>query len=178
MALRLIWTLGAVQDLESIADYIDRESGLVLILVALAFGVGGYRYVVEPTDSASIGRPTAGTTDFEQSYDLDELLARADVGQGRVLYLQCQGCHSLVTGEQNPRGPNLVGIVGRRLAADPGYSYSDEVRTKDFVWDAAQLDRFLRQPSEILPRSRMTMVPLSSPQERANLIAYLEGVSG
>jgi cytochrome c len=68
----------------------------------------------------------------------------------------------------------LYGLLGRRVAADPGYAYSDEVRSKDFRWTPEQLDQLLRQPSEILPRSRMTMIPIARPKERADLIAYLQ----
>ncbi len=157
----------------------DRESALALGLTLAVILVAAYRHAVAPPGVAPLADGgTQVTATPDPDYDLDELLARANPGQGRVLYLQCQACHPLVPGERSTRGPNLAGLLGRPVAGDPGYGYSDEVRALEFRWTPEQLDRLLRRPGDVLPRSRMTMLPLGRPEERADLIAYLQSRAG
>ncbi|MGH7678109.1 MAG: PQQ-dependent sugar dehydrogenase, partial [Gemmatimonadaceae bacterium] len=46
------------------------------------------------------------------------------VTRGAIIAGQCKSCHSLESGAPAAIGPNLSGVVGRRVASSPGYAYS------------------------------------------------------
>jgi cytochrome c len=51
------------------------------------------------------------------------------------------------------------------------------MRDANLVWDEATLNRFLSDPDEVVPGSRMSIIGLSDPQARADIIAYLKKAS-
>jgi cytochrome c len=51
-------------------------------------------------------------------------------------------------------GPNLHGVMARRVAGDPAFDYSpvlEAAREQGDAWDAARLMRFLADPEEMYP---------------------------
>jgi glucose/arabinose dehydrogenase len=100
-----------------------------------------------------------------------------ELAHGRALFQQnCAICHADTLGPNHRpitrQGPSLVGVLGRRAAALPGYSYSDALASSGLSWDAAALARFLENPATAVPGTTM---PISVPEarERRDLIAYL-----
>jgi cytochrome c len=69
----------------------------------------------------------------------------------------------------------LAGVVGRRAGSAANFGYTDALQASGKVWTPAALDRFLTAPAKDVPGTAM---PLStpSPQDRADLIAYLSTV--
>ena len=108
------------------------------------------------------------------SYDLNALLAKADPDKGKVLFLQCRACHGTEQGGANKVGPNLHGVFGRQAGKAPGFAYSEAVTGASIVWSPETLDQWLMRPSEFLPGNRMVFVGIPKPEDRANLIAYLQ----
>jgi len=106
--------------------------------------------------------------------DLPALLAKADPDKGRVLFLQCRACHGLEAAEGNKVGPNLHGVMGRKAGLAPGFAYSDVLAQSTVVWTPETLDPWLARPSEFLPGNRMVFVGIKKPEDRANLISYLQ----
>ncbi|MDE8650936.1 c-type cytochrome [Novosphingobium album (ex Liu et al. 2023)] len=91
---------------------------------------------------------------------------------GSALFRQrCQTCHSLDPGKVTPLGPNLAGLVGRKAGAT-GFAYSPALKASGLIWTRAQLDRFLAQPAQVVPGTRM-VVSLSDKAERAAVIDFL-----
>jgi cytochrome c len=45
----------------------------------------------------------------------------------------------------------LYKIVGRKAGSLPNYGYSSAMKSADFIWDEAKLNRFIANPDEILP---------------------------
>lgn len=127
----------------------------------------------KPAASSAAAPPAAPAT-----YDLNALLAKADMAKGKVLFLQCRACHSVETGGPNKVGPNLHGVFGRKAGLAPGYAYSDALAKSDIVWTPQTLDEWLARPSDFLPGNRMVFVGIREPQDRANLIAYLKPETG
>ncbi len=83
-------------------------------------------------------------------------------------------CHTAQNGAGHAAGPNLFGVVGRGIAAAPGYDYSDGMRVRAAAyWDAAALDRFLARPQAFLPGTRMLFPGLADARARSELIAFL-----
>jgi cytochrome c len=72
-----------------------------------------------------------------------------DSVHGKMLYQGCQACHTV---EENDLGPRHRGVVGRR---------------------AGSIDRWLTNPSALVPGTKM-FFKLDSPQDRADVIAYLK----
>ncbi len=100
--------------------------------------------------------------------------ATADAGQS--LIARCQSCHDYSPANTNKTGPGLYNVVGRDIAAHEGFAYSDalaEHGANGEVWDYEHLDEFLTKPSAFAPGTKMSFAGLSSPEDRANLIAFL-----
>lgn len=122
--------------------------------------------------------PPAPAAEATAEPDLDARLAAADPRRGRTLFLQCRACHSLGEGEPHKVGPNLHGMFGRQAGTAPGFSYSDAVANSGIVWDPETLDKWLARPSDFLPGNRMVFVGIKDPQDRANLIVFLQRETG
>ena len=70
-------------------------------------------------------------------------------------------------------GPRHRGVVGRRAGSVADYNYSAALKSSGLTWDEATLDRWLTNPSALVPGTKM-FFKLDSPQDRADVIAYLE----
>jgi len=110
----------------------------------------------------------------EAAPDLDALLANADLQRGQMLYFQCRACHSLNEGGPNKVGPNLWNMFGRKAGFALGFAYSDALVNADVVWTSETVSAWLHQPSRFLPGNRMVFVGVKNPQDRANLIVFLQ----
>ena len=82
---------------------------------------------------------------------------------------------AIVTGGANGIGPNLNGVAGSAVGAHAaGFAYSDTlVGMAADVWSPENLDAFLESPKGYAPGTKMTFAGLGNPEERANLILYL-----
>ena len=99
--------------------------------------------------------------------------AAGDPVAGKAVFGKCSICHSVAAGK-NVIGPSLFGVVGRKSASEPGFYYSDAMKKADKTWDAATLDSYLTNPKAMVPGTKMVFPGLPKPEDRANLIAYLE----
>jgi cytochrome c len=130
-----------------------------------------------PAESADVAAAPAAET-ADAGYKFDELVAGADLKRGKTLFLQCRACHSLGEGEAHKVGPNLYGVFGRNAGLAPGFAYSEAVTAADISWSPETLDEWLARPSDFLPGNRMVFIGVKDPQDRANLIAYLQQETG
>ena len=101
------------------------------------------------------------------------LLQTADAAAGEATFRKCAACHTINQGGANGVGPNLWGSVGAPLANVAGYAFSDALRSKGGTWTFEALNDWLRSPRQFAPGTKMTFAGLSNPEERANLIAYM-----
>jgi cytochrome c len=92
---------------------------------------------------------------------------------GQALFNRCAACHAVKAGAPNGVGPNLHNIVGAKIAAVSGYTYSTALKSKTGVWDKAALDSYLASPIKYAPGTKMAFAGLSKPEERAAVIDYL-----
>jgi cytochrome c len=103
-------------------------------------------------------------------------LASADGGpggdpvRGKALYQSCGGCHSV---DDNDLGPRHRGVVGRRAGSVEDYSYSAALKASGLTWDEVTLDRWLTNPSALVPGTKM-FFKIDDAQSRADIIAYLK----
>jgi cytochrome c len=100
----------------------------------------------------------------------------ADPVAGKALFEHtCANCHSLDVGV-NKVGPSLWHVVGRHSATVDGYDYSHAMKTLDGVWTPEALNVYLQDPRGDVHGARMWFKGLPDPKDRANVIAYLQGL--
>ena len=96
--------------------------------------------------------------------------APGDAAKGKVLYQACAACHAI---DENDVGPKHRGVVGRRAGSLPDYAYSPALKRSGITWDESTLDRWLVNPSALVPGTKM-FFKVDDAQARADLIAYLK----
>lgn len=97
----------------------------------------------------------------------------ADVAKGEAVFAKCAACHTINSGGANGIGPNLWGTMGKALASHAGFAYSDALKSVGGTWTFEQMDAWLASPRRFANGTKMSFAGLSNPEDRANLIAYL-----
>jgi cytochrome c len=95
---------------------------------------------------------------------------------GARLFAPCRACHSLDPAERGLPGPNLAGLIGRRIGGDIAFDYSPvlrRARDEGLRWDARRLDAFLADPAEMFPGLWMSMRGIEDAAERRSLVRFL-----
>jgi len=104
--------------------------------------------------------------------------APLNLDQGRRSFLKCRACHTLPADGKNLVGPNLWNTFSRAPLGAEGFKYSPALTKAAISWTAAEMDAFLEKPAKHVPGTRMVFAGIPSPEERANLIAYLASETG
>lgn len=95
----------------------------------------------------------------------------ATLRHGEEVYGRCLACHAI---EANRTGPQHCGLFGRKAGTAPGFDgYSPAMRASGIVWNAETLDRFLKEPLAVVPKTYMTYAGVVEADDRAALIAWL-----
>ncbi len=107
------------------------------------------------------------------------LLASADVAKGQAfVQQQCSACHTVTQGGANGVGPNLYGVLGAPMFAHAGFSFSAAVKAKAHgKWDYDEMNEWLYDPAKFAPGTGMSYAGIHNTQTRADVIAYLRGLS-
>lgn len=95
---------------------------------------------------------------------------------GARLFEPCRACHGLDPGLRGLPGPNLAGLLGRKVGGDPAFDYSPalrKARNRGLVWDTARLDTFLADPAAMFPGLWMATGGIDDPAERSALVRFL-----
>ena len=101
-------------------------------------------------------------------------LATADVAKGQASFAKCAACHSITQGGANGVGPNLYATLGEGIAqGKAGYAFSAALKAKGGTWDFDKMDAWLKSPRKFADGTKMTFAGLGNPEERANVIAYI-----
>ena len=111
---------------------------------------------------------------------LGVLLASADSNAGSAGTRKCQSCHSFEQGGPNKTGPNLYEVVGRVIGSHEGFGYSDAFlahQAAGDTWTYEELDAFLTSPKQHIPGTKMSFSGIASPEERADILAYVQTLS-
>lgn len=102
------------------------------------------------------------------------LLATADIAKGEATFAKCTSCHTVNAGGANGIGPNLHGVMGEGVGqGHAGFAFSDALKSKGGTWTFEAMSDWLKSPKAFAPGTKMTFAGLSKPEDRANIIAYL-----
>ncbi len=88
------------------------------------------------------------------------------------VFAPCASCHSIEPGK-TVFGPSLAGISGRKAASLPGYAYSPALKSSRLTWNAATLDRWLRDPRKLVPGTKMPFGGIADAKTRKAVVDYL-----
>ena len=124
-------------------------------------------YVVEGVEAEAGGEAEAAPV------AIATLLPTADAAKGAQVFQKCASCHSIAQGGANGIGPNLWGTLGAKVAGHANFAYSDVLAGKGGNWDFENMNAWLTSPKAFAPGTKMSFAGLSKPEDRANLLAYL-----
>ena len=129
-----------------------------------------------------MGFPIAGVIDEGAGAAVAEkpiafYLASSDPAKGEQVFKKCAACHNADKGGANALGPALYGVIGKPHAAHPGFAYTDALKGVPGNWDWEGMSNWLANPKKYAPGTKMTFAGLSNPEDRANVIAFLNAHS-
>ncbi|UVO52788.1 cytochrome c family protein [Sphingomonas sp. SUN039] len=125
-------------------------------------------YVVEGVEETGEGGPAAAPV------AIASLLPTADAAKGAEVFKKCASCHTVTQGGANGVGPNLYATLGEEIGhGKAGFAFSDALAGKGGKWDFESMNAWLTSPKAFAPGTKMSFAGLSKPEDRANLLVYL-----
>jgi len=134
--------------------------------------------VVAAAPAAEAAKPTEGAKPGGEAAPgaaILPALAKADPKKGEGDVALCKVCHSFDKGAPSPVGPNLYGVVGRKIASFEGFNYSPALKGKqgEGEWTFEHLDLWLTNPQAFASGTTMAFPGLPDLATRADVIAFL-----
>jgi cytochrome c len=115
----------------------------------------------------------------EAEQPIAHFLQTADAARGQGQFSKCAACHTITQGGANGLGPNLWGRMGAPIASVAGYSYSSALQGKaGETWSWDNMSAWIHSPRRFAEGTKMTFAGISDPQDRADLLLYLNGQGG
>ena len=109
---------------------------------------------------------------------IEYYLASADPAKGAEVFKKCTACHNADKGGPNALGPNLYGVIGEPIGKGAGgFAFSDALAGVGGNWDFTKINHWLTSPKAMAAGTKMTFAGLGNPQDRANVIAFLNSKS-
>ncbi len=93
---------------------------------------------------------------------------------GAVLFSSCAGCHAINDGETHGIGPDLYGVLGRKIAGAENYNYSEALNYKNEFWTKELLDQYIENPQKNIPGTSMIFQGIKDTNQRRAIIEFLE----
>jgi cytochrome c len=168
--------------------YFNKVAGAVLASLLVLVGVNTAIHLFYPKGTANLSKghiviapeaaaPAPATPGpakpEEKEPPVAGLLATANVEAGQNAAKACGACHNFAKGAGAKVGPDLYGIVGRDIGKEPGFSYSSALQSKGGKWTFQDLYEWIKDPKAFIPGNKMAFGGIKNPQERANIIAFL-----
>ena len=145
-----------------------------IVALGLSIVTGMYFHPEAPEkEGFAVVAEAAGEAGGAAAVPIATLLATADIAKGEAVFKKCAACHTINQGGANGIGPNLWATMGKPHGHVPGFAYSDALKSVPGNWDWEGMDKWLANPKKYAPGTKMTFAGLGNPEERANLILYL-----
>ncbi|HEX9964548.1 MAG TPA: cytochrome c family protein [Allosphingosinicella sp.] len=110
----------------------------------------------------------------EAEQPIANFLAGANPAKGEGQFKKCTACHTINKGGPAGQGPNLWGVLGSAIGKHaPGFPYSPALAGKGGNWDWDSMSQWIKSPRDFAPGTKMTFAGISKPEDRADLLAYL-----
>jgi cytochrome c2 len=103
-----------------------------------------------------------------------------DAAKGETVFKKCKICHDVGPAAKAKVGPILNDVIGRTAGTLPGFAYSPamkEAGEKGLAWTDESIGKYLENPRDFVPKNKMAFVGLKTPEERADVLAYLKTFS-
>lgn len=162
---------------------INKTAGAVLSALLVIFGAKTTLDVVyreHKPEKAGWALPiteaaptTAGPAPVFEAAKVVELLPKANPDSGQDSFKKCLSCHTPQKGGPNGTGPNLWGIVGRKVAGHAGFPYSEAMKAKAGEWTWETLANYLHDPKGAIPGNKMAFPGVKDNVELADLLVYM-----
>ena len=165
--------LKSPEDRANLITYLDELDGTKYVDPNAAEAAPAAAAPAEAAPAAPASDSTEAAADAGPS--VADLVAQADIAKGAKVFNKCKACHKLEKGA-NATGPYLYGVVGRPVDTAEGYRYSGALEKVVDVWTPENLFHFLENPKAFAPGTKMGFAGLKKPEDRANLIAYLDSL--
>ena len=158
-------------------------SVLTALIVAMVAGILAGKLVAPKELEKPVFMVAGGPAASEASSEakpagpppIGPLLAKADPKKGEEDTKPCQVCHDFAKGGPNKVGPDLYGVVGEPVAEGHGFEFSSALQKfKGQKWDPELLNKWLFNPQDFAPGTKMTFAGIEKDQQRADVIAYLQ----
>jgi len=130
----------------------------------------------------TMGYPIAGVIEENGAAEVEQPIAHflqsADAGRGAAAFRKCTACHNADQGGANGTGPNLWGSMGQGVGQRAGFAFTDALRGHGGTWDWETMSAWLKSPRTFAPGTRMSFAGMSDPQERADVLLFLNQHGG
>lgn len=137
----------------------------------------GYKLPIpEPAAAAPAESGAAPPAGFDFA-SVAALLPKANAENGAGIFKKCGACHTGESGGANKLGPNLWGVVGRKIASKEGFGYSEAIKGKGGEWTYENLAAFIHNPKAFAPGTKMIFAGVPDSAQLADLLAYLRTLS-
>jgi cytochrome c len=153
---------------------------LLMVMVFQEVGAVTYRtqgaleepaYIIDIPEGPAVGDVAA------EVIDLGTLLATADLAKGERVAKKCVSCHTFDQGGDHGQGPNLFGILGAARARIAEFNYSSAMTEFGGSWAHQDMFDYLLNPKKYVKGTNMAFAGIRKPEDRANLVAYLQSLS-
>lgn len=156
------------------ADRFNTIAGWTLFSGVVALGLSSISAHYFQAGKVEHAKEEAGGEGAKDEKPFEAYLASADAAKGEATFKKCTSCHTVDQGGANGLGPNLYGILGSAMASGRGgFAYSDGLKAKGGKWDWASMNQWLTSPSAFVTGTKMSFAGITDPQERANLMVFL-----
>ncbi len=150
----------------------------------LVYGINKFTdilfHVDKPQQSAyKVDAPqvTLASSSEQTKVGIKELLAMGDAQHGEKVFKKCSACHMIASGGKNMIGPNLWGVLGRKIGVVSDYKYSKALTAYGKEWTFGEMSGFLTKPSAHIKGTKMAFAGLKNEKDRASVILFMNSKS-
>jgi len=108
--------------------------------------------------------------------DLAASLPKADVANGESVFKACLACHSVDKGVAKPTGPNLYGVIGRKVAST-AFDYSEAMKGFGGEWSYDRIATYISDPKGTVPGNKMSFAGVKDQTDLVDVVAFLRSKS-